>query len=343
MTGASPHDGQRIVMKTAILPTIVLAALALWAASEPAHANIFVVDQGPFDEVGQGTVGEYTNSGMAINPSLITGLTSPGRIAVADGFIYVTNTATGTIGKYTTSGETVNASLVTGLHTVVDIEVLDGNLYVLEDLGGLSHPGRVGKYTTSGTTVNASLITGMSACLGCGSGLAVSGTDLFVTNRLGVGHYTTSGATINASFINHNFEGDIIDLEVSGSRLFISHNYGDDAVVDKYGLDGKLIQFNLSHDLASYAGFAVNSTGLYVPTNNVVFKFTTSGNFIPWQFPPLGPPPFGFAITGIAVGGSPTVPDSGSTGMYMVGALGGLLLLRPWSRVKLIHQANEHQ
>jgi hypothetical protein len=167
----------RIVLKTATLGTIALVALLLWAAPEPAHANIFVVDQGPFDEDGHGTIGEYTNSGMPINPSLITGLTSPGRIAIADGFIYVTNTAAGTIGKYTTSGKTIDASLISGLHTPVDIEVSGGDLYVLEDLGGLVHPERVGKYTTSGATVNASLVTGVADY-----GLAVSGTDLFVSH-----------------------------------------------------------------------------------------------------------------------------------------------------------------
>jgi hypothetical protein len=326
--------GGKDILKTATLGTSALAALLLWAAPEPVHANIFVVDQGPFDEDSQGTIGEYTNFGMPINPSLITGLASPGRIAVADGFIYVTNTATGTIGKYTTSGETVNASLITGLRTVVDIEVLAGDLYVLEDRGGPSHPGRVGKYTTSGGTVNASLITGISACLGCGSGLAVTGTDLFVShlNAKGqslIGHYTISGATINASFITDDFEGDIIDLEVSGSRLFVSHNFGDDAFVDKYGLDGKLIDFNLSHGLASYAGIAVSGTDLFVPSNNDVFKFTTSGKFIPWQFPPIGPPPFGFEITGIAVDNS--VPETLSVlwfGLTTAGLLGFARLLR---------------
>jgi hypothetical protein len=241
----------------------------------------------------------------------------------------VTNTATGTIGKYTTSGETVNASLITGLHTVVDIEVLAGDLYVLEDLGGLSHPRRLGKYTTSGGTVNASLITGISACLGCGSGLAASGTDLFIENRFGIGHYTTSGATINASFITDDFEGDIIDLEVSGSSLFVEHNFGDDAFVDKYGLDGKLIDFNVSHGLASYAGIAVSGTDLFVPDNNDVFKFTTSGKFIPWLFPPIGPPPFGFEITGIAVDNS--VPETMSVlwfGLTTAGLLGFARVLR---------------
>ena len=320
-------------MKIATLGTIAVAALLWWDTSEPTFANLFVVDEGPFDGSGftQGTIGEYTNSGVPINPSLITGLSSPSRIAVAGGFIYVANTAAGTIGKYTTSGKAIDASLISGLHTPLDIEVSGGDLYVLQDLGGLSHRGRVGKYTTSGTPINASLITGIS---GFDFGLAVSGMDLFVSHvdahgESVIGRYITSGGTINASFITDDFQGSIIDLEVSGSRLFVEHNYGDDAFVDKYGLDGKLIDFNLSHGIASYAGIAVSGTDLFVPGNNDVFKFTTSGKFIPWQFPPIGPPPFGFGITGIAVDNS--VPETLSIlwfGLTTAGLLGFARLLR---------------
>jgi DNA-binding beta-propeller fold protein YncE len=63
--------------------------------------------------------------------------------------------------------------------------------------------GTIGEYTTSGATVNASLVTGLSNSYG----IAVSGSDLFVTNVTGansgtVGEYTTSGATVNASLIS---------------------------------------------------------------------------------------------------------------------------------------------
>jgi DNA-binding beta-propeller fold protein YncE len=60
--------------------------------------------------------------------------------------------------------------------------------------------GTVGEYTTSGATVNASLISGLNEPVG----IAVDGSDLFVTN-LGTGtisEYTTSGATVNASLIS---------------------------------------------------------------------------------------------------------------------------------------------
>ena|ERR1017187_6403063 len=57
----------------------------------------------------------------------------------------------------------------------------------------------IGEYTTSGATVNASLISGLNHP----HGIAVDGSDLFVTSNGGtIGEYTTSGATVNASLIS---------------------------------------------------------------------------------------------------------------------------------------------
>ena len=53
----------------------------------------------------------------------------------------------------------------------------------------------VGAYTTTGTTLNAALISGLNVP----TGIAVSGSDLFVANfNTGtIGEYTTSGAPVN--------------------------------------------------------------------------------------------------------------------------------------------------
>jgi PEP-CTERM motif-containing protein len=60
--------------------------------------------------------------------------------------------------------------------------------------------GTVGEYTTSGATVNASLISGLNEPIG----IAVDGSDLFITNAGSgtIGEYTTSGATVNTSLIS---------------------------------------------------------------------------------------------------------------------------------------------
>jgi len=63
----------------------------------------------------------------------------------------------------------------------------------------------IGEYTMSGAVVNSSLISGLSNP----SGIAVSGSNLFVTNAAGgtigagtIGEYTTSGAVVNASLVS---------------------------------------------------------------------------------------------------------------------------------------------
>ena len=97
------------------------------------------------------------------------------------------------IGKYTTSGAVVNASLISGLALPLDIAVSRSDLFVAN-----YDSGTIGEYTTSGATVNASLISGVRP-----TGIAVSGSDLFVVNFSGtIGEYTTSGATVNASLIS---------------------------------------------------------------------------------------------------------------------------------------------
>ena len=121
----------------------------------------------------------------------------------------------GTIGEYTTAGATVNAALISGLNGPLGIAVSGSNLFVanygdwhdrrIHHLGGdgerradlgVERPvwalrcrariclsrtfahGTIGEYTTSGATVNAALISGLNDP----HGIAVSGSDLFVTN-----------------------------------------------------------------------------------------------------------------------------------------------------------------
>ena len=62
-----------------------------------------------------GTIGEYTTSGVTVNAALVTGLLRPQNIAMSGSDLFVTNVGNNTIGEYTTSGGTVNAALVSGL------------------------------------------------------------------------------------------------------------------------------------------------------------------------------------------------------------------------------------
>jgi hypothetical protein len=61
-----------------------------------------------------GTIGEYTTSGVPVNPAPITGLNGPVGIAVSGEDLFVTNLFGSTVGKYTTSGVPVDPALITG-------------------------------------------------------------------------------------------------------------------------------------------------------------------------------------------------------------------------------------
>ena len=84
------------------------------------------MDGGTFP--GTDTVGEYTLSGMPVNPTLISGLTFPTDIAVSGEDLFVSSFDAGTIGKYTIFGEAINASLITGLNEPLDIAVVSASV-----------------------------------------------------------------------------------------------------------------------------------------------------------------------------------------------------------------------
>src|SRR5689334_21162622 len=82
------------------------------------HGRLFVLTYG-------GVVGEYSTSGVAIIPLLLTGLGNHtyGLALDGKGHSSSSNYENGTIGEYTTSGETVNGTLISGLDGPVGMAV----------------------------------------------------------------------------------------------------------------------------------------------------------------------------------------------------------------------------
>jgi hypothetical protein len=214
--------------------------------------NIFVTQFGD-EQTGAGvySIGEYSTSGGAVNPLLITGLgPNPYGIAVSGSDLFVTayeggSNIPGGVGEYTTSGATVNASLITGLNSPTGLALSNGNLFVAYDPHGYA----VGEFTTSGATVNPILVTSNSIHLGQLGGIAVDGTNLYVstpgTNTLSlpptlltpgtVGEYTTSGGTINSSLVSIALANDPRGIAVmpnvnSGSNQTVDVGGGPTAV-----------------------------------------------------------------------------------------------------------------
>jgi sugar lactone lactonase YvrE len=95
-------------------------------------------------------IGEYTLTGSAVNPSLISGPLAfvEGVACDGNGRLFVSAT-TGVISEYTTGGTPINTNLIFNLNQPTAL-ALDGNgdLFVCNELGGT-----IGEYITSGGVV----------------------------------------------------------------------------------------------------------------------------------------------------------------------------------------------
>ncbi len=96
-------------MNIRLIVASVAAFAVLYAMLGTTRAQIFVTNP------DAGTIGEYTTSGVPVNPALITGLRYPWGLAMSGGNLFVTNLDSGTIGEYTTFGAPVDSTLITGL------------------------------------------------------------------------------------------------------------------------------------------------------------------------------------------------------------------------------------
>src|SRR5438128_12354510 len=96
---AFPHfDPERNPMNIRLIFIGLAMAAALCAMPKTTRAQIFVTN------FGTGTIGEYTTSGVPVNPALITGLSRPLGIAVAAGNLFVANLNIRPLLVYMTSG-----------------------------------------------------------------------------------------------------------------------------------------------------------------------------------------------------------------------------------------------
>src|SRR5215471_11846498 len=134
-------------------------------------------------------------TGLAALPFVAAPIVAVPAIARGDNLLITEQfrPAGGRVGEYTTSGATVNATLISGPFNPFGflnptyMAVSGSSLFVVDSFSG----GTVGEYTTSGATVNASLLSGLNGPIG----IAVSGSNLFVSSGSGIGEYTTAGAT----------------------------------------------------------------------------------------------------------------------------------------------------
>jgi hypothetical protein len=264
------------IFQTIPKPIVFAVLVGICALPLQTRGNLFVAhdlfsDNGDF--LG-GVVGEYSNSGVSLNPSLISGLDGVADIVISGNRLYVLSGIAGQehVGAYTTSGQTINASLITGLNLAAAIVVSGNKIFVGTDASN----GTVAEYTTSGALVNASLITGLQSNNGGVGDLAISGENLFVASGgtlpfqgsvTTVGEYALTGAPINPALIN--ISGAFATaLAVSGSNIFVRNsNNAEERGVDtiaKYTTSGELVNPMFITGLTSPYGIAISANDFFV-------------------------------------------------------------------------------
>src|SRR5450759_474808 len=194
----------------------------------------------------------------------------------------------------------------------------------------------IGEYTNSGATVNASLVSGLSVPWG----IAVSGSNLFVTNQFNsqmadgtIGEYNAiTGAAVNASLVSGLNEP--LGIAVSGSNLFVTNGYGGTTGAGTIGeynaITGATVNASLVSGLNYPVGIAVSGSDLFVTNANpgTIGEYTTSGATVNASLISGS----GFYPTNIAVSAAPVsapVPEPSTYAMMLAGlALIGFIAYR---------------
>jgi hypothetical protein len=253
-------------MKTKAFPGFLILAFSAVYLGNPFASraqNLYVSD------LGNDTVGEYDPStGDSIAGfTIISGLNDPEALAVSGTNLFVLDASTGIVSQYNaTTGATINGSLITGLNQSGGLAISGGDLYVGTDGNVAEYDLETGFRVTSFAlstgvaesvenlavsggdlyavnSANPPSIGGYDATSGAAIagftpatfispvGLAISGTDLFVSDSSTgtVGEYNAiTGAAIDSSLISGL--SDVGDLAVSGSDLYVAN----DGVVSEY-------------------------------------------------------------------------------------------------------------
>src|SRR5450759_4308525 len=143
----------------------------------------------------------------------------------------------------------------------------------------------IGEYTNSGATVNASLVSGLSVPWG----IAVSGSNLFVTNQFNsqmadgtIGEYNAiTGGAVNASLVSGLNEP--LGIAVSGSNLFVTSSGNGTSgagTIGEYTTSGATVNASLISGSGFYpTNIAVSGSNLFVTSsgNGTIYNAGTIG------------------------------------------------------------------
>jgi streptogramin lyase len=174
--------------------------------------------------------------------------------AVDTGIIHDTVSS---IGKYNLDGTPIDASLISyGLDAPNGITVSGSSLFVTGN--GFGYGTYVQKYTVDGSLVNPTLVPGILQ-----SDVAVSGSNLYVSQASAIGKYTMAGLPVNNLLVTGLNGPYRIALPEDGTHVFVTIS-GDGKVGEYDTATGAAINASLIAGLIAPTGIAISGSHLFV-------------------------------------------------------------------------------
>jgi hypothetical protein len=145
-------------------------------------------------------------------------------VAIGNNLIYVSNYYGGSVTAYSQTASPPAQWSASGLGTTGDVVVSGTNLFVVHNSTGNDNGFEISEYNAlTGASETPALVPNLYDTFG----LAVSGTDLFVSSYAGgtVGEYTIAGAIVNASLVTGLPDG-TSGLTISGTTIYVADGSG---------------------------------------------------------------------------------------------------------------------
>lgn len=304
-------------IRSSILVGIIVASAGL------SRAQIFISSD------TNTAIYEYNLDGSQVGTGpIISGLTQASNLAVSGNDLFIAEGST--IAEYTTSGVEISGALISGVSNP-SLTISGSNLYVANSNGTV---GVYGLGSTPGTLTssNADLFSIASGEL---NGIAVSGTNIFVTNAATntIGEYTTSGGTVNASLASTS--NDPIQIVAQGLNLYVDEYTDGSGALSVYTLGSSPGTISSSSTLYSSLGVSDNVDGLGLVGNNLLVvkqNDATIGGGTVASYAKDGSASNGSLITGLTDPQGMAIEQSTPEPSTWAMMLGGLGLLALWRR-----------
>ncbi len=263
-----------------------------------------------WNPMSNGVTGDYIQFGISdINGDVIFETPLPGAVGALGASAVGTTIPAGTLQPQTQYQAWVKFIKFASHDTTDYPGVLAGGIYLANDTVNFTtgngnygtilvadqnqNGGTVGTYLDQGTTENAALLGGLNNP----QGVAVSGSDVFVTNVNGgtVGEYTLQGEPVNPALIS-GLESPS-GIAISGGNLFVADD--EAGTIGEYSLSGDKVNASLITGIDGPEYLAISGSDLFVTSDDGnVGEYTLSGSSVNTQLISGLQSPLGIAITG---------------------------------------------